>query len=271
MDKGQWHNMIGLVIALVAILVFLSLTPLIADIIQNPEERTADGLKCRAWITASARLSEASGGLGGLEPDCKIIEKTIPLRDRFKGKDIDDMNSEEFRKVVMGNFVELIAKAWWITAEGDRSGAITEKVKKYVAGGESCFVVYAVRIDSSRPDFTQITEADLRDEMSTYSKAEVFMTKTETDQKTSVLSYVQITGVGAGVFVKDESGTGAIKKQENGNDAIYGIGVGFEKESALKQDLKDLLGYTETSIRKDTSFILIAPIDQIGRYCGASR
>jgi hypothetical protein len=232
--------------------------------ISNPDKGLGDGVKCRAAISMAARSEELFQGLTSIDfrKACHVIEKVLPLEESYKGKLVSNMKSSEFREVIERDFVELIAKSWRITAEGDRPDYFIGRIGDFFNNKNDCLVVYAVKIHAPREynDFGGLTQEMLMAAMGNYSKTEILGSLLKNDQ--SVAEYITFSGKGGALFVN-----GTISLKQDGNDAIYGIAVGFNKMAGISDALKSIFGTKTTDINEESSFILIAPYNTIANLC----
>jgi hypothetical protein len=232
------------------------------DYINNPP---GDGTACRLAIQVAARTEEFTQGIKATDfkESCKTIEKTLPLHEVYLGKKVGSMNADEFNRAIQRDFVELIARAWYITKEGDRPDYLLTKLEGFFNNKNNCLVVYAVRIHADQldyPGFQGITQERLRAALGNYTKAEIFGSSLSNPQ--TIAEYITFSGSGGAVFVN-----GIINLKQGGADALYGIAVGFKKIAGLDEKLKGIFGTNPDVINSDSSFILIAPYDKIASMC----
>lgn len=257
-----------LFLAVIAALLILMVVNGIAQIARNPDTGV-EGLKCRLSIIASSRSEEVFQGMNKLSKSCSVIEKEIPLRGATgiyplenEAKKPVDMSADEFRKVVIRDFTELIARAWWMTAEGDRSDYFLKKAKQIFTSDNKCMIVYAIRIHAPRKyaSFQYITQADMDAALRTYKKSQAFNQVFENDMY--IQDYISLSGTGGALFLKDN-----IELTHGGSDAIYGIAVGFATQDGLTSFAKGLFGNNAESVNPKSSFILIKRFDTLAEDC----
>jgi len=230
-------------------------------------DKINEGMKCRLTIQASATLQEATQGLTPekLIDACHTIQTTIPRRERYPtiAKSLNRMTKDQLKEVVLFDFAELINNAWWITGEGDRSDYLLKRFTQLFQGTKDCYVVYAIRIDTPQ-EFTTIVYADLISELKKITRADLKGGSSSGDQR-PILEYITLNGKGAGVFLNTSDSK--IEYQEKNADPLYGIAVGFAKESGVAELAKKLFGEDQTKISKGASFIYIGPYEEVGSLC----
>lgn len=269
--KAMLGPVVAMLLALAATLAIL----LIVKTIMSAPENFVDGTLCRASIIGASKLEEATMNTMKFKPQCKVIERTIPLKDYypFYGK-VSSMDAAKFREVVMRDFAELIARSWWMTAEGERPESLKNQLDQFFLGAPNkCLVLYAVKItppNSKISGFEGIEKNELDVALGKYKKSEVFNSPVEVDQ--TVMDYVGTGGYGAAVMIVKRIGNdyrrGTITLNDGKNDIIYGIAVGFDTVSGIEGWLRELLNFDpEHPINPESSYILIAPFDEIKGYC----
>jgi hypothetical protein len=212
-----------------------------------------------------------------IKPQCSIIEKELPLRETYDSLRISKMTKDQYEKAITRDFTELVARSWWISAEGDLDEARLKEMFRTLGGTNRCLVIYSAKITDPRSvksdvkDFT-IEQAELQSSMSNLGTKELLGKIVTQDQ--NVIDYVSLQGydAGAGVYIVNYAGESFTSanirpKNDKGEDMIYGVAVGFQKTDILTKFLKYIFGDDEKRINEKSRFILIAPYDQITKYC----
>ena len=140
---------------------------------------------------------------------------------------------------------------------------LIKKLKGFLFSENDCYVVYAVRIHTPKP-FSTITDNDLQFVLRHITRADVKGGSLKGDKRT-IRDYITLNGKGAGVFLNTSDSK--IEYQEKGTDPLYGIAVGFAKESELAKLAKKLFGDHPAKIQEGQSFIYIAPYEKVGSLC----
>jgi hypothetical protein len=266
--KGGISHAVMLVLAVIATVLILTVINGVANIIAHPND-ALEGFQCRASIIAASRSEELFQGLTKLSKNCPVIEKEIPLKEVYSDlpdvnevKKVNAMNADEFRKVVMRDFAQLVARAWWMTAEGERSEYFLKKVDQFFSRENKCLVLYAVKTNPPRQyanSFMRITQEDLQNSLIYYNKSGIFEKVFEDDM--SIHNYITFSGKGGVLFLDEPIGL----------DTIYGIAVGFATSDGLTTFAKKLFGKNADTVDPQSSFILIAPYSKIADLCDVER
>ncbi|KYK25733.1 hypothetical protein AYK26_01825 [Euryarchaeota archaeon SM23-78] len=266
--RGTWDRTMGIILAVLASIAIFVFIGGFIQFCSNPD-LGVEGFKCRASIIAASRTEELTMGTMSLfKKSCSVIDKQIPLKDRYQVRGMTgikspaDLTEDEFREVVMRDFTELIARAWWMSAEGDRSNALFDKIDQYISSDNKCLILYGVRIHSPKkyPSFEKIGTVHLESALRYYNKSDVFNKPFPNDM--DVQRYITFSGKGGVVILSEPIGL-----ELGGNDAIYGIAVGFKKDAGFTETFRNIIGKGTETLNKDGSFILIAPYDKIANEC----
>jgi hypothetical protein len=265
----EFSSVAMIIIALIAGLAIIAIVFQILGAFTDVN-KIKEGIKCRVVIQTSSTLQEATQGLTPqkLIDACPTIQKLIPLRDSYPtiAKSMDRMNADMMKQVVIMDFAELINNVWWITGEGDRSEYLLKNVAGFFTGTKDCYVVYAVRIHTPK-NFTSISENDLLFSLKRISRADLLSGSAKGDQR-SIMEYITLDGKGSGVWLRIPAGDVKIEYQENGADPLFGIAVGFAKESGVNKLLDYIFnGKVPAEINKKASFIYIAPYQEVASLC----
>ncbi len=258
-----------IIIAIIGGLAVITIISYMLGIFTDPGQ-IQEGIKCRLAIKASSTIREATFGATPEQmfDACATLEQTIPMREEypFIAKNLNRMSADQLKEVVMFDFAHLVNNAWWITGEGDWANSILDKLQNILVSENDCYVVYAVRIDTTKK-FTTITANDLQIEaINDIRRSDLRVTSGKGDPRT-IRDYITLDGKGAGVFL--ETNDSKIEYQEEGADPHYGIAVGFAKKGALPA-LATRLWKGEkriSRINKGESFIYIAPYNEIAGLC----
>ncbi|MBN2052287.1 hypothetical protein JW756_02180 [Candidatus Woesearchaeota archaeon] len=266
--KKGMSEVFKIALAVIASLLILMVMGGFAQVLNKPDT-AAEGLPCRVSIIANARTEEFFQGITSLSKSCAVIEKEIPLRGvtgvyplETEAKEPVNMNAEEFRKVVIRDMTQLIARSWWMTVEGDRSDYFMKKIGQFFTSENKCMIVYAIKIHlpKTSSSFTAISQTDIDSALVQYKKSEMFDKVFENDQ--SIQDYIALSGKGGAVLV-----TEPISVKSGQKEALYGIAVGFTDTSGLSKTIENIFSSSSAKINAGSSFILIAPFETLGGLC----
>jgi hypothetical protein len=228
---------------------------------------------------STARLEDSTSGFISLKNflnACKIIETTIPRQSNYPqyGGSVRRMTTDQFQKVVMYDFAEVINNAWWISGEGERADYLLKRLGGIFMSENNCYVFYAVKIHSPNKrisaNFGAITQGQFLDALKNIKRSDLLGGTLKGDQR-SILSYVSMDNYGAGVQFKQlNRADPVITLSQGGADAIYGVAVGFAEKDGISKLLENILKGSNMVIDKKASFIYIAPWDEVAKVCTVS-
>jgi hypothetical protein len=273
-----FSNIVMIALAIIGGLLIISIVAYILGAFTDPN-RIEEGIGCRIMIQSTSRIEEGTSGFitaDKLLQACKVIETTIPRKQNYPllGGNVNKMTAEQFKKVVMFDFAELVNNAWWISGEGDRAEYLLKDAYKVFMGENDCRIFYAVKVHAPNSrlasNFAAITLGQFLANLRSTTRADIKGGSLAGDQR-SVLTYVSLDNEGAGVkFPTLDEKQDVITLSQDGADAIYAIAVGFADKSGVAKLIKNVLNKKGMTINNKGSFIYIAPWDEVAKICTVS-
>jgi hypothetical protein len=273
-----FSNIVMIVLAIIGGLLIISIVAYILGAFTDPN-RIEEGIGCRIMIQSTSRIEEGTSGFitaDKLLKACKVIETTIPRKQNYPliAGNVNKMTAEQFKKVVMYDFAELVNNAWWISGEGERADYLIKKIGKVFLGENNCRIFYAVKVHAPNSrlasNFAAITLGQFLVNLRSTTRADIKGGSLAGDQR-SVLTYVSLDNQGAGVmFPTLDENKSVITLSQGGADAIYAIAVGFVDETGLTKFWKQIFKENEMVVNTKASFIYIAPWEEVTKICTVS-
>jgi hypothetical protein len=273
-----FSNLVLIILALIGGLLILAVFAYILGAFTDPN-KVQEGIGCRIMIQSTARLEDATSGfitVKNFMNACKVIETTIPRQQNYAqyGGSVSRMTTEEFQNVVMYDFAEVINNAWWISGEGERADYILKHLAGLFIKENNCYIFYAVKIHSPNKRISQnfgaITKGMFLVALKNIKRSDLMGGTLKGDQR-SIFSYVSLDNTGAGVVFKEiGKDDPVITLSQGGADAIYAVAVGFVKKSGVSKLLETIFKGSGMEVKQGTSFIYIAPYDEVAKICTVS-